>query len=181
MKTNKTRKVLIALLAVISIFSFAASAFAQTEAVSKEETSAQAETAKKPSAQAEKPGKKDGKHRHGHPVRFDADRFEDWFEDRIDARKHNVDFSQLPENPTDEEMLDFFRKNFLSEAPEQNCNSKPEHPMKKNRKADRFEDWFEDRIDAREYHVDFSQLGDNPTDEEIVEFFRTNFLGKQAK
>ena len=44
-----------------------------------------------------------------------ADRFEDWFEDRIDARKHHVDFSELPENPTDEEIVEFFRKNFMGE------------------------------------------------------------------
>ena len=181
MKTNKITKLMIAFLAVLTVFSLTATAFAQTGTdTTGENTETQAEASAQTGSAPEKHGHKDGKTRSGHPKKYDDDRFEDWFEDRIDARKHDVDFSQLPENPTDEEMLDFFKQNFLGEAPEKKSDAKQERPVKKDRKADRFEDWFEDRIDARGHRVDFSQLGEDPTDEEIVEFFKNNFMGGRS-
>lgn len=178
MKTNKITKLMIALLAALTVFSLAATAFAQTGTdTTGENTDPQAEASAQTVSAHDKHGHKDGKNRPGHAKKYNDDRFEDWFEDRIDARRHDVDFSQLPENPTDEEMLDFFKQNFLGDAPEKKSDAKPERPMKKDRKADRFEDWFEDRIDARGHRVDFSQLGEDPTDEEIVEFFKENFMG----
>ena len=181
MKTNKITKLMIAFLAVLTVFSLTATAFAQTGTdTTGENTETQAEASAQTGSAPEKHGHKDGKTRSGHPKKYDDDRFEDWFEDRIDARKHDVDFSQLPENPTDEEMLDFFKQNFLGEAPEKKSDAKQERPVKKDRKADRFEDWFEDRIDDRGHRVDFSQLGEDPTDEEIVEFFKNNFMGGRS-
>ncbi len=53
----------------------------------------------------------------------------------------------------------------------------PKHQGKHQEdRADFFEDWFEDRIDSRKKHVDFSELGDDPTDEQILEFFKKYFL-----
>ena len=150
MKTNKITKLMIAFLAVLTVFSLTATAFAQTGTdTTGENTETQAEASAQTASAHEKHGHKDGKNRPSHTKKYNDDRFEDWFEDRIDARKHDVDFSQLPEDPTDEEMLDFFKQNFLGEAPEKKSDAKQERPVKKDRKADRFEDWFEDRIDDR--------------------------------
>ena len=179
MKTNKVTKLLTALLATLTFFCLTATAFAGTgKQGGKSQT--QAETSRQSAPAPDKRRQKDGKIRQERPMMYDNDRFEDWFEDRIDSRKHDVDFSQLPENPTDEELLDFFKQNFLGDAPEKKSDAKPERPVKKDRKAERFEDWFEDRIDEHEHCVDFSQLGENPTDEEIVEFFRNNFMGNTS-
>ena len=161
MKTNKITKIIIAFMAVVILSSLTVTAFAETGTEVTTETYSFKRGEKK-----------------NHPVKQDGDWFEDWFENRIEARKHNVDFSQLPEDATDKEILDFFRNNFLGKAPEQKNEAKPERPAKKDRKADLFEDFFEDRIDAREHRVDFSQLGEDPTDEEIVEFFKNNFMGE---
>ena len=161
MKINKITKIIIAFMAVVILSSLTVTAFAETGTEVTTETYSFKRGEKK-----------------NHPVKQDGDWFEDWFENRIEARKHNVDFSQLPEDATDKEILDFFRNNFLGKAPEQKNEAKPERPAKKDRKADRFEDFFEDRIDAREHRVDFSQLGEDPTDEEIVEFFKNNFMGE---
>ena len=181
MKTNKITKLMIALLAVLTVFSLTAAALAGTGSdTTGENTETQAEASAKTASTHEKHGHKDGKNRPAHTKKYNDDRFEDWFEDRIDARKHDVDFSKLPENPTDEEMLDFFKQNFLGDAPEKKSNTKPERPVKKDRTADRFEDWFEDCIDDRGHNVDFSQLGEDPTDEEIVEFFKNNFMGGRS-
>ena len=125
MKTNKITKLMIAFLAVLTVFSLTATAFAQTGTdTTGENTETQAEASAQTGSAPEKHGHKDGKTRSGHPKKYDDDRFEDWFEDRIDARKHDVDFSQLPENPKDEEMLDFFKQNFLGEAPEKKSDAK---------------------------------------------------------
>ena len=179
MKTNKFAKLMIALLAALTLFCLTTTAFAATERGRQaEKTKPQAETSKQSAPAPEQNSRKDGKNRPERPMMYDDDRFEDWFEDRIDQRRHDVDFSKLPDNATDKEMLEFFMNNFMSESSKQQNSSKPERPMKKDRKADRFEDWFEDKIDNCEHHVDFSQLGENPTDEEIVEFFRNNLMGK---
>ena len=177
MKTNKVTKLMIALLAALTLFCLTTTAFAGTETgKQREKTKTQAETSKPSAPAPEKHGHKDGKNHPARPMKYNDDRFEDWFEDRIDTRKHDIDFSKLPENATDKEMLEFFIENFIGEASRQKGDARPERPMKKDRKADRFEDWFEDRIDEREHCVDFSQLGENPTDEEIVAFFRNNFM-----
>ncbi len=181
MKTNKATKLMSVFLTALTLFCLTTTVFAGTESGKQgEKTKTHAETSKQSAPAPEKPGHKDGKNHPARPMKYDNNRFEDWFEDRIDTRKHNIDFNKLPENPTDKEMLEFFIENFMGEASRQKTNAKPERPMKKDRKADRFEDWFEDRIDEREHRVDFSQLGENPTDEEIVEFFRNNFMGDNA-
>lgn len=56
------------------------------------------------------------------PPKCDNDRDDDDDDDDDDEaedlhehkgfRKHGIDFSELPDNPTDEEILDFFKKNF---------------------------------------------------------------------
>lgn len=179
MKTNKVTKLMTALLAALTFFSLTATAFAGTgKQGGKSQT--QTETSRQSAPAPDERGQKNGKNRPSRPMKYDDDRFEDWFEGRIDERRHNVDFSKLPESPSDEEMLEFFKDNFMGKAPEQKSDARPERPMKKDRKADRFEDWFEDRIDEREHCVDFSQLGEDPTDEEIVEFFRNNFMGQTS-
>jgi hypothetical protein len=80
-------------------------------------------------------------------------------------------------------MVEFFKNNFLDKAPDRNPKTKEDSrpdPRKKyeDPRSDRFEDWFENRIEKNENTVDFSQLPENPTDEEIVEFFRNNFMNK---
>jgi hypothetical protein len=117
-----------------------------------------------------------------------ADRFEDWFEDRIDWNEYDVDFSLLPENPTDEEMIEFFRVYFTGNGTDEEKAPEPMsredrqkgHPKKneQDRAADRFEDWFEDRIDQYKDSADFSELPENPTDEEMIGFFRKYFMNK---
>ena len=192
MKTNKVVKMLIALMAIVILNSLTVSAFADTGSNTAPETIA---------------SKRGQKQNRGQNFGYDDDRLEDWFENRIEFRENRVDFGQLPEKPTDEEMLEFFKKYFTGEGAGQITNGQsnqtipqdngcgrrdqssvkpnmgtenlPMRPMKQNHeKADRFEDWFEDRIDARKHHVDFSELPENPTDEEIVEFFRKNFMGE---
>ena len=114
MKTNKITKLMIAFLAVLTVFSLTATAFAQTGTdTTGENTETQAEASAQTGSAPEKHGHKDGKTRSGHPKKYDDDRFEDWFEDRIDDRGHRVDFSQLGEDPTDEEIVEFFKNNFM--------------------------------------------------------------------
>ena len=198
MKTNKVTRIIVALMAVVLFCSMAAGAFAQTESA--------------PAAE-EKSGKS------GRRMKDDIeDWFEDWFEDRIEALEDKVDFSELPEEPTEEELMDFFVKYFMDDAKAEDKDGKadaPKHGGKHSDKgkpgkdstegssfgkdhkpgkdrpegrgfgkdhkpedprADRFDDWFEDRIEGRGRHVDFSELPENPTDEEIVEFFRKYFM-----
>ena len=130
---------------------------------------------------------------------YQGEWFEDWFDDRIDSRENSVDYGQLPGNPTDAEMLEFFRMYFMggNAAPgsvdgseksgkhsgrsRDGGNMKPERRSREeDRKADMFEDWFENRIEMRKHQVDFSQLPENPTDEEMLEFFKYNFLGESS-
>ena len=225
MKTNKSTKMIFALLAVLTIFCLTAAAFAQSEAESSgENAQTGAEAADQQAAEPEKGGKKDGKNHPGRRTK-DDDRFEDWFEDRIEALEHGADFSELPEDPTDEELLDFFKKYFTGTettgtetdksakkdpAAREGRSSRegqPEHGRKKGHgsdsdpsaadtngngtrpsrrmkhdddRADWFEDWFENRIEEYKNGVDFSELPENPTDEEMLEFFRKYFMGKEA-
>ncbi len=195
MKTNKSTRIIIAIMAVVILSSLTVSVFAETGTdVSSE-------------AYAFKRGQKENK---GQTKKHDDDWFEDWFEKRIEDRENEVDFSQLPENPTEEDMIEFFKKNFIGENAGKTGNGKSDEsakkdhksnkrdqasanaeteegkssrrPMKHNHdKADRYEDWFEDRIDACKHHVDFSELPENPTDEEIVEFFRKNFMNEDKE
>ena len=161
MKTNKITKSIIVLLTVLILGSLSVSAYAKTNSDNAAET----------------PAFKHGEKKH-HQNEHKKDRFEDWFEHRIESREITVDFSQLPDNPTDEEMFEFFKNNFMGKNESQTGSGRPNRSKKDHRKADSFEDWFEDRIDAREHRVDFSELPEDPTDEEIVEFFRKNFMGK---
>ena len=194
MKTNKVVKMLIALMAVVILNTLTVSAYAETGSETLPETF------------AFKRGQKQNREQN---FGYNDDRLEDWFENRIESRENRVDFGQLPEKPTEEDMLEFFKQYFTGESTGQTTDGKsgqtapqdngcgrrdqstarpnmgtenlPMRPMRQNHeKADRFEDWFEDRIDARKHHVDFSELPENPTDEEIVEFFRKNFMGENT-
>lgn len=161
MKTNKGKKLIIALLAVVILASL-------TAAVN-------AETGSGNTTKAAEPQRSDKGYRN-QPRKQDGEWFEDWFEHRIESREKDVDFSQLPDKPSEKEMLEFFQKNFTGGNASDNNNVKPSQPMKKDRKADRFDDWFEDRIESREHSVDFSELPENPTDEEILDFFKKYFM-----
>lgn len=195
MKTNMITRIIIAIMAVVILSSLTVSVFAETGTdVSSE-------------AHAFKRGQRENK---GQTKKHDDDWFEDWFEKRIEDRENEVDFSQLPENPTEEDMIEFFKENFIGEDSVRKGTGKSDESAKKDHKsnkkdqssvkpeteegkpsgrprkhnhdiADRYEDWFEDRIDACKHHVDFSELPENPTDEEIVEFFRKNFLNKDKE
>ena len=198
MKTNKITRIIIAIMAVVILSSLTVSAFAETGTDTASEV------------YAFKRGQKANRENKGQLKKHDDDWFEDWFEKRIEAHENNVDFSQLPENPTEEEMIEFFKNNFIGEGTGRTGNSKSDESAKKDHKsnkrdqssatpdtngekssgrsmkhdhdkADRYEDWFEDRIDARKHHVDFSELPENPTDEEIVEFFRKYFLNNNTE
>ena len=211
MKTNKLNQMIIAFMAVVMLFALTAAAFADNTA-NTDPNAAQTET---PETQGEKSasckhsrGKGSVKgNRHG---RFNEDDFEDWFEDRIEKHGKHVDFSELPENPTDEEILEFFKKYFLGEttARMDTVNTTPDAAQTETPEAETaetaggkhgrgkgsgkghrhgqfdeedFEDWFEDRIEKRGKHADFSELPENPTDEEILEFFRKNFMDEAAE
>ena len=163
MKTNKVQKLIIALAALVILSSLTVTAFAETGTDITSEVF------------SFKRGEKENRNT---PQRHDADWFEDWFEKRIETRERDVDFSELPGRPTENEMVQFFEKHFMGEnTPSQN-GEKPARPMKKDPKADRFDDWFEDRVESREHVVDFSELPENPTDEEILEFFKKNFMSE---
>ena len=96
MKTNKITKSIIVLLTVLILGSLSVSAYAKTNSDNAAET----------------PAFKHGERKH-HQNEHKKDRFEDWFEHRIESREITVDFSQLPDNPTDEEMFEFFKNNFM--------------------------------------------------------------------
>ena len=198
MKTNTITRIIIAIMAVVILNSLTVSVFAETGT----DVSSEAYSVKR--------GQKENKGNKSQTKKHDDDWFEDWFEKRIENRENEVDFSQLPENPTEEEMIEFFKKNFIGEnagktgKEKSDESAKKDHksnkrdqtsvnaeteeekssrrPMKHNHdKADRYEDWFENRIDACKHHVDFSELPENPTDEEIVEFFRKNFMNEDQE
>lgn len=199
MKTN-TKKMIIAILAVVMIFSIFATAFAESGTSS----AAAGEKSKQP-APGQDRGR--GKNRPGNHRRNNGDWYEDWFEDRIDARENRVDFSNLPENPTDEEIVEFFRKNFTDNNSSKTGENAPiQEPMKDrgcgkgkgpkpsdipqtnedkrpvrydDDQYDWFEDWFENRIKSRERDVDFTQLPENPTDEQMIVFFINNFMSSK--
>lgn len=195
MKTNTLSKLIFVFLGAMIFFTLNAAVYAETGTnrnSKKEQTTAN--PSKSGTASPDFSGQTA---KRGRSDKYRGEWFEDWFDDRIDSREHSVDYSRLPGYPTDEEMLEFFRMYFLGEntAPEtvssfgksgktsgksRDCgNMKPERRSKEeDRKADMFEDWFEDRIEARKHQVDFSQLPENPTDEEILEFFKNNFLNK---
>lgn len=159
MKTNKITKIIIAIMAVVILSSLTATAFADTGSNLLPEGTAY-----------KKDGRGHGKHQNG-------ERFEDWFEDRIDSRERSTDFSQLPNNPSDEEMIEFFQKYFTGQEPTGESGKNGKQGRCSKNRAEWFEDWFEKRIESRSRYVDFSQLPENPSDEEMIEFFRKNFTG----
>lgn len=163
MKTNILTKSIFALLAVVIFGAVTVSAFANTSSDAISETIAFKRGEKRNDA--------------NHPKR---EFFEDWFENRIDTRENYVDYSQLPEKPTNEEMLEFFNNYFMGESTPRSGRNNSQRSYKDERKADRFEDWFEDRIERHEHRVDFSELPENPTDEEIVEFFKKYFMDENG-
>ena len=166
MKTNKFSKCIIALMAVVIFSTLAVPVFADTG----NDPSSYVYAFKKD----KKEHSKRDNHRH-------EEWLEDWFEDRIDAREHSVDYSKLPDNPSDEDFYQFFKKNFVSEIESPKNGHQPGRSMKDEQKADRFEDWFEDRIDIRKGCADFSELPEKPTDEEILEFFKKNFMDQNGR
>lgn len=163
MKTNKLTKSIFALLAVVMLGAVTVSAFANTGSEAISETF------------AFKRGEK-----RNDPNHQKREYFEDWFENRIDTRENYVDYSKLSDKPTNEEMLEFFKNYFMSESTSQSGRNKPHRSHKDERKAERFEDWFEDRIERHEHRVDFSELPEKPTDEEIVEFFKKYFMDENG-
>lgn len=163
MKTNKLTKSIFALLAVVMLGAVTVSAFANTGSDAISETF------------AFKRGEK-----RNDPNHQKREYFEDWFENRIDTREDYVDYSQLSDKPTNEEMMEFFKNYFMGESTSQSGRNKPHRSHKDERKADRFEDWFEDRIERHEHRVDFSELPEKPTDEEIVEFFKKYFMDENG-
>ena len=123
MKTNTIGKSILTLLLVLIVCSFALPALADTEKqnesssliadAGKEETG-EPETAVTPDTEAAapvKPGKKDGKNRPERPVKDGRD------ESRKASRRHGFDFSELPDDPTDEEIVEFFKKYFMGKDP----------------------------------------------------------------
>ena len=161
MKTNKLTKSIFVLLAVVILGAVTISAFAATgsDAVSENIAFKRGEKKNDPNHQK-------------------REFFEDWFENRIDNREDYVDFGKLPDKPTNEEMMEFFKNNFMGESGPQSRSTN--RSRDDERKADRFEDWFEDHIEHREHIVDFSELPEKPTDEEIVEFFKKYFMDENG-
>lgn len=178
MKTNTVRKMMLAFMAVLMLCSAFGAAFAETEAtaVPEGETESQTETQGSSDHRGAHRSRKGGKGRQ--------DSFEDWFEDKIEDCEGQIDFSELPENPTDEEVMEFFSKYFCGQSSARTGDGKPKGHHGKSDDDDQYdwlEDWFEDKIDARKNSVDFSTLPENPTDDEILEFFRTNFLNEEPE
>ena len=131
-----------------------------------------------------------GKDRFGRHHEDKFDWLEDWFEHRIEARACLVE-DTVPANASDEEVLQFFADNFLNNettaakdtAPAEGtapADPAPRAPEGRRGRCDddRFdwlEEWFERRIEAREQQVE-DTLSAKPTNDEIIDFFKTNFL-----
>ena len=199
MKTNMMTKCILGVLAVLTVCLFFMPAFAADET----------QAAETVPAENSRPGKEHKPGKHERPKKggdsFD-DRFEDWFEDRIEALENTVDFSELPDEPTEADMVEFFKKFFMGDTEtsaeavkekDQKHGNKPsgEDRSREGRpggkgfgkgkkhedpRAEQFEDWFEDRIESRQHDVDFSELPENPTEEEMVEFFKKYFMDGDA-
>ncbi len=199
MKTNKATKLLLALMALLTILSLTAGVFAQTDTNNQDPSAeTQSDTAETDQSGTERLSRKDRKDHRMKDIDDDDD-------DDDDHRWDKVDFSELPENPTEEELKDFFEKNFpgkslhSDKADKRSQEGKPEMPETKgdnfssNRKPMQGQQKghsvetkpskdkspsMEDRKDSRRHGIDFSELPDDPTDEEILEFFKKYFMGE---
>ena len=109
MKTNMMTKCILGVLAVLTVCLFFMPAFAADETQAAETVPAENSCPGK----EHKPGKHERPKKGGDS--FD-DRFEDWFEDRIEALENTVDFSELPDEPTEADMVEFFRKFFMGDT-----------------------------------------------------------------
>ncbi len=120
MKTNNFLKSSLIVVLILLAGSITMSALADTEdrneigsavAVSEEEEKTETETAAATDLDAPvsgKNGRKSGSKRSERDMDDD-----ERSENRKTARKHGIDFSELPDDPTDEEIVEFFKKYFM--------------------------------------------------------------------
>ena len=165
MKTNKIIKSIVIVMLILTVCSFAVPAMADRG--SRNESSRYGEkgknetelsvTAEREMSVSGKAERKDGKNRPERPMDDDDD---DRFEDRGKGRRHGVDFSELPEEPTDEEIVEFFKKYFMGNDPARTADRGSDEETGKDFKKD-------SRPFGR--HKDCSCRSDDPADETAAE------------